>query len=105
MPKHFESFAKLMEEEVLPHRKKHLDWICLGGPDEGGYPKVFATFKYRYRIWNIKSDTRMAKLLEAYNLEKGGEKPFVLSETSGGNLCLRLSSQTEEADGLFIYED
>ena len=99
------SFAKIMEEMVLPLRENHPEWICLGGPYKSGYPTVFVKFRYAFRDWMIKSDTQIDKLLVAYDLQKEGEKPFVISKTEKGNLCLRLSNQDSDApDGLYIYQ-
>lgn len=101
------SFSKVMEEEVMPHQKKHPDWTRLQDPNKTGHPTPFAIFRYAFRDWQLISDTLVDKLLAAYALEKEGEKPFVLSKTKtkNGTLCLRLNIEgTDEADGLYIYE-
>lgn len=94
-----------MEVAVLPLCQKHPDWIRLDGAEKGGNRNAFATFRYEYKTWKIHADTHVSKLLEAFELEKTGEKPFLQSKTGKKNTCLRLSNQkSEAADGLYIYQ-
>lgn len=105
MAQHFGSFTELMETAVLPLLKKHPDWIRLDGALKGGNRIVFATFRYQYKTWKIHSDTLIAKLLEAFELETGGEMPFLQAKTEKQNACLHLSNQkTEAPNGLYIYQ-
>lgn len=102
---HFKTFSGLMEEAVLPLLKKHPEWKRLDGKEKGGNRTVFATFRYEYKTWKIHSDTVITKLLEAFELENSGQKPFLQSKTEKKNSCLRLSTQeTDIPNGLYIYQ-
>ncbi len=103
---HFKSFSGLLEEAVLPLLKKHPEWTRLDGAEKSGNRTVFATFQYEYKNWKIHSDTLVAKLLAALELENAGQKPFVEAKTKKERNCLRLSNlKTKGPKRLYIYEN
>lgn len=101
---HYSTFNDLMQSSILPLHKAHPDWEQLDGQESGGNRSIFATFRYNYHPWKIHADTRIDKLLEAWQIAEAGEKPFQIAKTEQGTLCLHLAGQVEnEANGLYIY--
>ncbi|HEV7503978.1 MAG TPA: hypothetical protein VGS07_03630 [Thermoanaerobaculia bacterium] len=58
-----DSFAAWVEAEVLP---KAGSQERLDGLESGGNRKVFGRFKHQGRAWKVHGDTRIERILRAY---------------------------------------
>ena len=101
---HFSTFAELMGNLILPHRQAHPDFERLDRLSGVGNRSPFATFNHFNQKWKVAKDTKIDRLLAAWELHQSWEEPFVEASTKGNKPCLRLNEANPDAKGLFIYQ-
>ena len=100
---HFNSFAELMEMQVLPLRQTHPEYEQLDGLS-GSNGSAFAYFDHFSKKWRVNKDTKIDRLLAAWKLYQTGAEPFVIGKTIRSKKpCLQLNEENPEPKGLFIY--
>jgi hypothetical protein len=90
-----EDFLSIMENCVLPRKKKHPNDMRLDGELSGskGTQVAFGFFRHRGRKWKVDMDTRYEPLMLAYSDAVTGKDPFVEETTNGGGKKLILTHE------------
>ncbi|MFY9820388.1 MAG: hypothetical protein WAM82_03345 [Thermoanaerobaculia bacterium] len=100
-----DSFAAWVEAEVL-HRADSQG--RLDGLKSGGNRKVFGRFKHQGRTWKVHGDTKIERVLRAYQAMKGGRFTDALAAEPGKmgyslNL-VKVIRKPKEPKHFYVYE-
>jgi len=98
------SFVAWVEAEVLP---KAGSQGRLDGLKSGDGRKVFGRFKHQGRTWKVHGDTRIERILRAYEIMKGGKIDALVAEPGKSSYSLNLVKvlrKPKEAKGFYVYE-
>lgn len=65
--------------------------------------QAFAYFRYEGRTWRVNADSKVDRVMQAYECLKSGGVPFIMTTTDKGTCCLDLKRRTGPK-GLYVYE-
>ena len=98
------SFASWVEAEVLP---KAGSQERLDGLTSGGNRTVFGRFKHQGHTWKVHGDTRIERVLRAYETMKGGKIDALVAEPGKMGYSLNLVKvlrKSKEPKHFYVYE-